>query len=241
MRASWRRRTRRPRALFLVGYLAFVLAPVHVVAIATGSTVVSPVWTYTAGMLFGVGLTLFIVMRDTPPAQVAQWELGAWGEQWTAKELRPLRRRGWTVLHDRLLNPDRPQNVDHVIVGPAGVHVLDSKRWPGTVHIDPITGRVTVTSPDAPDLRSNRGGVDGAARGLAFDVCTHLKLTHGEASWVQAVVVIWGDFPQQALRVRNVDYVAGSHLRTWLLAHPPKTQRVHPDEVAAVLRVLPAA
>lgn len=53
MRASWRRRTRRRFAIFFGGYLALVLAPVHVVTV----TVASPVWIYTAGMLTGVGLT----------------------------------------------------------------------------------------------------------------------------------------------------------------------------------------
>lgn len=233
MRASWRRRTRRRFAIFFGGYLALVLAPVHVVTV----TVASPVWIYTAGMLTGVGLTLFIIMRDTPPAQVTQWELGAWAEQWTAKELRPLRPHGWAVLHDRLLHPDRPQNVDHVLVGPAGVYILDSKRWPGTVHVDPATGQVNVTSPDAPDLRpTTRDGVDGAARGVSHNVHTHLKHALGRAPWVQAVVVIWGDFPQQTVDVNRVVYVAGGHLRTWLLAQPPKAQRAHPDEVAAALR-----
>lgn len=181
-------------------------------------------------------------MRDTPPAKVTQWELGAWAEQWTAKQLRQLRRRGWAVLHDRLLHPDRPQNVDHVVVGPAGVHVLDSKRWPGTGHVDTTTGQVTVTNTDAPDPGPTSRDVASAARGLAHQVCTHLKLAHGRASWVQAVIVVWGDFPQQDVHVNNVGHVTGDHLRAWLRAQHPKTQPIHPDEVAAALRrALPAA
>lgn len=239
MRASWRRRIRRRLAVFLGGYVALVLLPVYVVAV----TVPFTAWTWTAGVLSGVGLTLFIVLRDTPPAGVAQWELGAWAEQWTAKELRPLKRRGWTVLHDRLLRPDRSENVDHVLVGPAGVYVLDSKRWPGTVRVDPTTAHVNVTSPDAPDLRpSSRDGVDGAARGRSLDVHTHLKHALGRALWVQAVVVIWGDFPQQAVVVNRVVYVAGAHLNAWLLSQPPRTHHTRPEEVAAALRrALPPA
>ncbi len=98
-------------------------------------------------------------------------------------------------------------------------------------------------SADAPDLRpANRASVDGAAKGLSHNVHTHLKRAHGQASWVQAVVVLWGDFPQQEVDVNRVVYVTGSHLRNWLLAQPPKAQRFHPDEVAAALRrALPAA
>jgi len=239
MRASWRRRTRRRLAVFFGGYLTLVLVPAHVLVATTGSAMA----VYAAGVLFGVGLTLLIAARDMAPAHVAQWELGAWAEQWTATELRPLRRRGWTVLHDRLLHPDRPGNVDHVLVGPPGVYVLDSKRWPGTVHVDPTTGQVTVTNPDASDLRpTTRGGVAGAARALSAEVSTQLRRALGRGPWVQAVVVIWGDFPQQHLEVDRVVYVAGNHLRDWILAQPPRTQRTHPDQVAAALRqALPAA
>lgn len=239
MRASWRRRTRRRLAVFFATYLALVLAPAHVLMATTGSAMA----VYAAGVLFGVGLTLLIAARDMTPSHLAQWELGAWGEQWTATELRPLRRRGWTVLHDRQLHPDRPGNVDHVLVGPPGVYVLDSKRWSGTVHVDPSTGQVTVTNPDAPDLRpTTRGGAAGAARALSADVSTQLRHALGRGPWVQAVIVIWGDFPQQHLKVDRVVYVAGPHLRDWLLAQPPRTQRTHPDQVAAALRqALPAA
>lgn len=68
MRASWRRRTRRRFAAFFGGYLALVLVPAHVVVATTGSAMA----VYVAGVLFGVGLALFVAMRDTPPAQVAQ-------------------------------------------------------------------------------------------------------------------------------------------------------------------------
>ncbi|MEJ5913659.1 nuclease-related domain-containing protein [Pseudokineococcus sp. 1T1Z-3] len=234
MRASWRRRMRRRYAAFFGGYLVLGLVPAHAVAATTGMAA----WLYCAGAILGAGLALFVVMRDTPPAQTAQWELGAFAEQWTAKELRPLRRRGWTVLHDRRLHPDGPENVDHVLTGPCGTYVLDSKRRPGTIHVDD-RGRATVTSHDAPELVSTRE-VGGAARGLGIAVHTHLGLGH--SSWVQAVVVLWGDFPQQVVEVGRVVYVAGPHLREWLRALPPKTQPAHPDEIAAALRqALPAA
>src|SRR5713226_7542656 len=58
------------------------------------------------------------------------WRRGARGERETAKELRPLTRRGWVVLHDRVI-PGCPGNVDHIVVGPTGIHVVDSKLWSG--------------------------------------------------------------------------------------------------------------
>jgi Nuclease-related domain len=37
------------------------------------------------------------------------------------------------VFHD-LAVPDSPANVDHLVIGPSGVFVVDSKQWTGTVN-----------------------------------------------------------------------------------------------------------
>ena len=37
------------------------------------------------------------------------------------------------VFHD-LAVPDSPGNVDHLVIGPTGVFVIDSKQWTGSVH-----------------------------------------------------------------------------------------------------------
>lgn len=43
---------------------------------------------------------------------------------------------GWTVLHD-LAWPSHPRAaVDHVVVGPAGVFVIDTKSWSGRIEVD---------------------------------------------------------------------------------------------------------
>jgi hypothetical protein len=36
------------------------------------------------------------------------------------------------VFHD-LAVPDSPANVDHLVIGPTGVFVIDSKQWTGSV------------------------------------------------------------------------------------------------------------
>jgi len=37
------------------------------------------------------------------------------------------------IFHDLAL-PDSPANLDHLVVGPSGVFVIDSKQWTGHVH-----------------------------------------------------------------------------------------------------------
>lgn len=67
--------------------------------------------------------------------QLHAWEAGALGERLVAERLSELESEGWRVLHD-VHWPGRPKaNLDHVLVGPGGVVVLDTKNWTGTVEL----------------------------------------------------------------------------------------------------------
>ncbi|WP_107771063.1 nuclease-related domain-containing protein [Nocardioides sediminis] len=62
------------------------------------------------------------------------WERGAQGEVEVARALESLP-EGWVVLHD-LAWPGRPRaNLDHVVIGPGGVFVVDAKNWSGRVEV----------------------------------------------------------------------------------------------------------
>lgn len=63
------------------------------------------------------------------------WDAGAVGERVVADKLSELVPRGWYVLHD-VHWPGRPKaSLDHVLVGPGGVVVVDSKNWTGEVRV----------------------------------------------------------------------------------------------------------
>lgn len=63
------------------------------------------------------------------------WGAGADGERRTANMLSELAPHGWFLLHD-VHWPGRPlANLDHVLVGPGGVVVVDSKNWSGNVEV----------------------------------------------------------------------------------------------------------
>ncbi|MFF2346719.1 nuclease-related domain-containing protein [Pseudarthrobacter sp. NPDC058119] len=63
------------------------------------------------------------------------WDTGAVGERTVAEKLSELVPRGWYVLHD-VYWPGRPKaTLDHVLVGPGGVVVVDSKDWTGEVQV----------------------------------------------------------------------------------------------------------
>ncbi len=78
------------------------------------------------------------LLRFRVSAETAAWRRGARGERRTARRLRPLLRAGWTVLHDVAI-PGSRANGDHLLIGPPGVFLVDSKAWHGRITMAPDT------------------------------------------------------------------------------------------------------
>lgn len=71
--------------------------------------------------------------RITPESQAtAAWKVGAEGERHVGEVLQ--RVRGIEVLHDRLI-PGSRANIDHLVIGPSGVFVIDAKKWTGKLEV----------------------------------------------------------------------------------------------------------
>jgi Nuclease-related domain len=76
------------------------------------------------------------LLRFRVTADTAAWRHGARGERRTARALRPLLRAGWSVLHDVAI-PGSRANADHLLIGPPGVFLVDSKAWHGHITSGP--------------------------------------------------------------------------------------------------------
>lgn len=63
------------------------------------------------------------------------FEKGADGEAATAALLQQLP-AGWTAIHDVRWPSRRFANIDHLVIGPGGVFVIDSKNWSGHISVD---------------------------------------------------------------------------------------------------------
>jgi hypothetical protein len=63
-----------------------------------------------------------------------RWAAGAAGEREAAAALAGLERRGWAVFSDRHV-PGRRGNLDHLVVGPGGIVVVETKRWQGEIRL----------------------------------------------------------------------------------------------------------
>lgn len=67
----------------------------------------------------------------TPESQATKaWAVGAAGEERVAEVLVGV--TGIEVLHDRRV-PGSKANIDHIVVGPAGVFVIDAKKYEGSI------------------------------------------------------------------------------------------------------------
>ncbi|GAA1778412.1 hypothetical protein GCM10009712_27480 [Pseudarthrobacter sulfonivorans] len=72
---------------------------------------------------------------DQAERATKSWDDGAVGERMVAEHLSLLVTYGWFLLHD-VHWPGRPRaNLDHVLVGPGGVVVVDAKNWTGEVRV----------------------------------------------------------------------------------------------------------
>jgi len=75
-------------------------------------------------------------LRFRVSAEASAWRKGARGERRTARRLRRLVRRGYVAFHD-LAMPGSRANIDHLLIGPSGVFVIDSKQYTGRVERTP--------------------------------------------------------------------------------------------------------
>jgi hypothetical protein len=73
-----------------------------------------------------------ILALTEEPQTTTNWARGAEGERRLGAGLDRLAHAGVVVLHDRL-RPGATANIDHLAVTPAGVWVIDAKRYEGQV------------------------------------------------------------------------------------------------------------
>ena len=71
---------------------------------------------------------------DRLARRAEMFEKGAAGETRTAEALAALGPE-WVVLHDQRWPGRRLANIDHVVIGPGGIFVIDSKNWSGDLRV----------------------------------------------------------------------------------------------------------
>jgi hypothetical protein len=73
-----------------------------------------------------------VLKLTTEPQSTRAWAIGARGEELLAAALADI--PGIQLLHDRRV-PHTQGNIDHIVIAPAGIFVVDAKYWDGTIRI----------------------------------------------------------------------------------------------------------
>lgn len=124
-------RQARRRRLVLVGALVVGLGAVMGLWLGASLGLVVlgwPAWPLLVLVFAGTVAVAVLWPRSDP----SRWARGAAGEVVTAAMLESLPRKRWVVLHDLAL-PGSRANVDHLVIGPTGVWVVDTKAYRGRV------------------------------------------------------------------------------------------------------------
>jgi hypothetical protein len=172
--------------------------------------------------LLGIGLAAGVVvgwrLRFRVPRNTRAWRDGARGERATARLLRRLPRHGYTVFHDVAI-PGTPANADHVVIGPAGVVLVDSKRYAGRVWQSP-NGRVW----------HNHYPMDRPLRALRLEAAA---IQRALGARVRPLVCVHGAHVDFAgLTAGDIDILPKGRLPGVVAAAPP---RLSQTEVAALV------
>ena len=79
---------------------------------------------------------MFVVLRYVLPL-VERHDRGATGEEHVGTLLDGLEGKGWHAIHDASFGAG---NVDHILIGPAGVFTVETKSHPGPVRVARVHG-----------------------------------------------------------------------------------------------------
>jgi hypothetical protein len=229
----WRRRFFGRRATvyarIIIGLLLVLLVTRHP----------SEGWAVGGGIFIGACLAAIELVPEVfVPSHIFNWQLGAWGEQNTASELKRLKRSGWTVRHD--VHCGARGNHDHVVAN-GSVFVLNSKNVKDS--------RVTIEEHGLRVERLDDPGNSYLADRWLPQVAKEawsLKIELGSAVdfpvHVYPVIVVWGGFEVGSDHVNDVAVVQGDQIAAWLEARPADLLTAEKRaRVAAAVRALPAA
>jgi hypothetical protein len=120
-------------------------------------------------------LAALVLAFSEEPLSSRVWERGSVGESKLAAALGKIDRDDVIFLHDRAV-PGSRGNIDHIVVAPSGVYVVDAKRYKGRVEVRDVSRLFSKA-----DLRLFVGGRD------------HSELAYAMGRQVEAVRAALGE------------------------------------------------
>ena len=159
---------------------------------------------WLAGLVAGASTAAWLVglrTQSLPPFRTATDH----GDDETREQLSRLESVGWSAVHDL---DARYARYRHIAIGPGGVILVHSQRLEHSGGADdPHVQR---------ELFIHRRRALSAAANLRREI----EDRAGVSAWVQAVVVVWSDFPAGCLQDGRCVFVSGPRLFDWLRQRP---------------------
>ena len=203
------------------------LSPAAAYATGVMLTRVAPGGAFIVLALLGGALAVWVwsSLQRGRPAVPRAWRQVARGERRTRMLLDRLAGQGWQVLHDRAA-PGSQASVGHLVIGPPGVFLVESRNLRRLLDWRPGVGWVYGEHPLASLLGPTRSAVGAANRVLA-DALGPLRVV------VRPVWCVHGPWvlPQRGLMVEDVLLVGPRRVARTLAGGPA---RLGPDAVAAI-------
>jgi Nuclease-related domain len=126
-RATQRRYVNRALSAIMLAVVALVLA------------IVTFGLSWAAVAVEAVAIAAIAAVDAKAAPLVDRWGRGADGEERVGQILDGLREDGWLTLHDVQLGRG---NVDHVVIGPAGIYTIETKAHRGRINTDTVDTRM---------------------------------------------------------------------------------------------------
>lgn len=140
--------------------------------------------------------------------RAARFARGRQGEVAAAQTLDALAADGYRRIDDCRWPGRAKANVDHVVIGPAGLFVIDAKNWSGTVEV-----RAGVLRQSGYRRSKEVGAVGEAAQAVGALVPFALPRTEG-------VIFLTGKAQLPVARLGNITVVSGSDIVGWIRSQP---------------------
>lgn len=169
---------------------------------------------------------MVLTLRE-PPRHERSWAQGASGEEYVAERLAKYLNDGACVLHDRRIVGSRA-NIDHLVVAPSGVWVIDSKRgYKGKIAVaNPLVGspKLTIGGRDRTKLVAGVQKQVGLVEAALGDTAARPPV-HGAVCFVDADLPVLG-----TLRLHGISLLRPKRLSKRINAKPI----LSPERVRAV-------
>jgi hypothetical protein len=152
----------------------------------------------------------------------------------TLRQLSSLERKGYRAMHI-LPIPDSEEQIDHLVIGPAGVFAIDSEDWDKRMPVRTSNHRQLWHGPTSMKDRLEH------AHWEADQASSLLSAAAGTPVTVRAAMAVYGPkIPWDVAEIRDVDVFSGDRLRIYLRRRA-RRRNANPLSASEVERIDKAA